>query len=201
MQNFVRDFSQWYDKWAIDVAANPSRFDDPISSALPDNRTLTINHIRGEINRLVAIVERESGTVLRTKGSPMKSTLTAAQRSEARTAQLAHTYDPPGTLRRDGVRHDNDHSDIANIRIAPTHGELLSPLPPYLPVFSSDAPHHHPADSMERHLDIQFRLLREELMCVLPSSSLERPSSNIVIQCYYTSFSQRSSRRYQQDVV
>lgn len=80
--------------------------------------------------------------------------------------QLTQTYDPPGDLRNDGPRHDNDFADIADIRVVPTHEELLSPVAPYLPVSTSDAPHHLPAHSMERHLDIQFRLLREELMCV-----------------------------------
>ena len=90
--------------------------------------------------------------------------MTAAQRSQARIARLAQTYDPPGVLRPDGPRHDNDSLDIEDIRIAPTHQELFCPVQPYLPVFSHDAPHHLPANSMERHLDIQFRLLREELM-------------------------------------
>jgi hypothetical protein len=34
----------------------------------------------------------------------------------------------------------------------------------YLPVNIPDGPHHLPADSMERLLDIQFRLFREEMM-------------------------------------
>ena len=135
-----------------------------MASASPNNRRLTIGHIREDIDRLTAIVERETGTVLRLRNGPSKSTLTAAQRSQARIAQLAQTYDPPGVLRPDGPRHDNDFLDIEEIRIAPTHAELFCPVQPYLPVFSPDAPHHLPADSMERHLDIQFRLLREELM-------------------------------------
>ena len=85
---------------------------------------------------------------------------------EALTSRLEQTYDPPGTLRGGGEpRHDNDFTDIRDIRIAPTNEELLCPLPPYLPVFLPTAPHHLPESSMERHLDIQFRLLREELMC------------------------------------
>lgn len=90
--------------------------------------------------------------------------MTAEQRRQARIVQLKYTYDPPGELRTEGYRHDNDYVDISQVRIAPTHEELLCPHPPYLPVFLPDAPHHLPEHSMERHLDIQFRLLREELM-------------------------------------
>jgi len=95
-------------------------------------------------------------------------TVTADQMQHALTSRLNHTYEPPGTL-RDGEtpRHDNDFTDIRDIRIAPTHEELLCPLPPYLPVFLPTAPHHLPVNSMQRHLDIQFRLLREEMMYVL----------------------------------
>ena len=131
-----------------------------------NNRKLIISHIREDIDRLTSIVERETGLVQRAKQRSTGPTVTNAQRSQARVAQLAQTYDPPGTLREDGPRHDNDFMEIDRIRIAPTHDELLCAVSPYLPVFSRDAPHHCPADSMQRHLDIQFRLLREELMCV-----------------------------------
>lgn len=104
--------------------------------------------------------------MLRLQKGPQKSTLTGEQRSQARIAQLAQTYDPPGALHNNGPRHDNDFEDISEIRIAPTNDELFCPVAPYMPVFSPHAPHHLPAGSMERHLDIQFRLLREELMYV-----------------------------------
>ena len=162
--NFVRQFVDWFDTWADAVSTAPPRFEDPITSAPANTRRLTIGHIREEVDRLTAIVERETGMVLRIQNNAQKPTMTAAQRSQARIARLAQTYDPPGVLRPDGPRHDNDSLDIEDIRIAPTHQELFCPVQPYLPVFSHDAPHHLPANSMERHLDIQFRLLREELM-------------------------------------
>ena len=162
--HFIRQFAEWFNTWADGVSASPSHFEDPIVSAPANNRRLTIDHIREEVERLTAIVERETGMVLRIQNGPPKPTMTAAQRSQARIARLAQTYDPPGVLRPDGPRHDNDFLDIEDIRIAPTHEELFCPVQPYLPVFSHDAPHHLPANSMERHLDIQFRLLREELM-------------------------------------
>jgi hypothetical protein len=146
------------------VSATPAHFQDTITSAHEAQRKLAIGHISEEIDRLLIIVERECGVVLRHQNAPAKSTLTHAQRSQARVAQLAQTYEPPGELRIDGPRHDNDFEAIEMIRIAPTHSELFSPVAPYMPVFSPDAPHHLQAGSMDRHLDIQFRLLREELM-------------------------------------
>ena len=80
--------------------------------------------------------------------------------------RLEQTYDPPGHLRPEGPRHDNDFMNIAEIRICPTSEELTCQLPPYLPVTVPGAPHHLPAGSMERHLDTQFRLLREDLTWV-----------------------------------
>ncbi|KAF5352576.1 hypothetical protein D9756_006113 [Leucocoprinus leucothites] len=167
---FIQQFAEWFSIWASDVSAVPARFEDTITSAAENQRKLTLGHISEEINRLLAIVERECGGVLRLQKGPVKSTVTRAQRTQARAAQLAQTYEPPGELRTDGPRHDNDFEAIEQIRIAPTHSELFSPVAPYMPVFSPDAPHHLPLGSMERHLDIQFRLLREELISTTRAS-------------------------------
>lgn len=148
-----------------DVSVAPALFQDTITSVPEKHRKLTIDHISEEIDRLLTIVERETGVVLRLEKA--KLTVTHVQRSQARSAQLEQIYDPPGELRSDGPRHDNDFATIEGIRIAPTHSELFSSVAPYIPVFDPDAPHHLPFGSMERHLDIQFRLLREELMYVL----------------------------------
>ncbi|KAI0294249.1 P-loop containing nucleoside triphosphate hydrolase protein, partial [Multifurca ochricompacta] len=66
--------------------------------------------------------------------------------------------------------HNNDFTDIRDIRIGPTHEELLWPLGPYLPVFLQTGPHHLPEHSMQRHLDIQFRLLREDMISSIRQS-------------------------------
>ncbi|KZT65176.1 hypothetical protein DAEQUDRAFT_539533 [Daedalea quercina L-15889] len=149
----VMDLASWFDTWAEDVI-----------------KKLTISRLGEEIDRLKTIVLRESETTSRLRRTAQKVALTPAQRREALYSQLTQTYDPPGTLRPAGPRHDNDKENIADIRIAPTHGELVSPVPPYLPVFLSEMPHHLRASSMEKHLDIQFRLLREELIATTRSS-------------------------------
>ncbi|KAH9934854.1 uncharacterized protein B0H18DRAFT_951386 [Fomitopsis serialis] len=160
----VMDLATWFQSWAEDVSANPPRFMDPLSSSPLNVRKLTISRLDEEITRLKTIVQRESETAERLRRPATRAVLSPAQRREALYSQLAQTYDPPGSLRPGGARHDNDKDSIAGIRIAPTHGELLCPIAAYLPVFLPNAPHHLPASSMERHLDIQFRLLREELM-------------------------------------
>jgi hypothetical protein len=152
---------EWFTTWVADISCTPPRFQDRITLLQPSSRRLVIGQLQEDIDRLVAIVTRESDS-MKQKGRPQKSAgITQEQRKQARLMQLAAAYDPPGGLRGSGRRHDNDFEDISRIRIAPTHNELLCATAPYLPVFLPDAPHHLPVDSIERHLDIQFRLLRE----------------------------------------
>jgi hypothetical protein len=147
------------------VKASPPTFQDPITSSILAVRNLTLEELEKSITRLGRIVGREYGDAEKMRRRVPNGRFTAAQIQEALTSRLEQTYDPPGTLRGGGEpRHDNDFTDIRNIRIAPTNEELLCPLPSYLPVFLPTAPHHLPESSMERHLDIQFRLLREEMM-------------------------------------
>lgn len=161
---FAHDYSGWFDTWATAVKASPPQFQDSITSADAGTRRLIIDQLREEVDRLVTIVDRDSNHAKKTLHKPAPTGMTPEQRRQARIMQLMYTYDPPGDLRDAGRRHDNDFEDISDIRVAPTHDELLCPVAPYLPVFTPDAPHHLPEHSMERHLDVQFRLLREELM-------------------------------------
>ncbi|KAG0361714.1 hypothetical protein BGZ54_008993, partial [Gamsiella multidivaricata] len=72
-------------------------------------------------------------------------------------------YDPPGTLSRNGPRHDNDHAEIASISIIPTEAELTCSRQPFLPSNGIDAPHHWP-QGWKRQIDIHFRLYREDML-------------------------------------
>lgn len=164
--HMVMDLTTWFATWAEAVSVSPPQFDDPLALAPINIQKLALSQLEDEIDRLGTIVQRESQSADRLRRPSQRVALSPAQRREALYSQLTQTYDPPGSLRPEGVRHDNDKDNIADIRIAPTHGELLSPVAPYLPVFLPEAPHHLQAGSMERHLDIQFRLLREELMYV-----------------------------------
>jgi len=71
--------------------------------------------------------------------------------------------DMPGELSVHGPRHDNDKASIADIRILPTPAEILSTMRnEYLPMRSYSVKAHHLPPGIERILDTQFRLLRED---------------------------------------
>ncbi|KAJ9661610.1 hypothetical protein H2201_006466 [Coniosporium apollinis] len=67
--------------------------------------------------------------------------------------------DLPGSLSRDGPRHDNDSENICNIQIMPTTQEILSSRQEYRPV--NDPAQWH-LQGPEGVFDRQFRLLRED---------------------------------------
>ncbi|KAI4239984.1 MAG: hypothetical protein L6R40_005416 [Gallowayella cf. fulva] len=67
--------------------------------------------------------------------------------------------DLPGALSELGPRHDNDHTDIFDIKILPTTDEIQSARLEYIP--SSDPTKHH-LPGLPGLLDRQFRLLRED---------------------------------------
>ncbi|KAI0047489.1 hypothetical protein FA95DRAFT_1582635 [Auriscalpium vulgare] len=166
IKDFVQVLSSSFRQWSLAVRETPALFKDTITSSEPAVRTLTIETVENIIQKLEHIADREFKRAerLRRPARPTHSQpkITAEQAQQARMSVLEQMYDPPGELREDGPRHDNDFADIASIRIAPTHGELMSTADPYIPAFLPDAPHHLPPRSPERLLDIQFRLLREE---------------------------------------
>ncbi|GJJ08048.1 hypothetical protein Clacol_002255 [Clathrus columnatus] len=167
----VNSIVDWFDVWAQHVSGINPVFKDNIINTTPSVRRHLLDRIREDIDRLSTIIQRETENDVKLKKPLVPQTsMTAAQRRQANILQFAQTYDPPGTLRPGGKRHDNDHVEISNIRVAPTQEELLCVLPPYLPFFRPEAPHHLQENSMQRHLDIQFRLLREEFISPIRSS-------------------------------
>ncbi|KAF3200213.1 hypothetical protein TWF106_003447 [Orbilia oligospora] len=71
--------------------------------------------------------------------------------------------DLPGELSLLGPRHDNDHELISDISILPTVTEILSNRPEFLPTkraYEETSRHHQ--TGIQRLVDIQFRLLRED---------------------------------------
>ncbi|CAJ2508248.1 Uu.00g094340.m01.CDS01 [Anthostomella pinea] len=69
--------------------------------------------------------------------------------------------DLPGQLSAEGPRHDNDHADICDISIFPTHAEIFSTRSEYLPTTDSSL-FHKPG--IHGRLDRAFRLLREDTL-------------------------------------
>ncbi|KAH9881756.1 hypothetical protein J1614_000927 [Plenodomus biglobosus] len=58
-------------------------------------------------------------------------------------------------------RHDNDKTDITDMSIFPTRGEILCEAKDFLPSTDPDEPHFL-TSKLERHIDTQFRLLRHD---------------------------------------
>ncbi|KAF5380591.1 hypothetical protein D9615_004617 [Tricholomella constricta] len=169
----VRRLQAWTVSWIAGISAVSSGFDDPLKDTNPATRDHIITHIRSKVDRLIHIVDREEAKFLRSerRAKNVLSPNLAADLDEGIISALRITYDGPGELRNLGIpRHDNDCIDIQDIRVAPTNKELLCTVVPYLPANLYDAPHHLPNESMERLLDIQFRLLREELTAPLRTS-------------------------------
>ena len=159
---------EWTDTWVSAVSSDDSTFDDPMSKVPEEARRILITRLQELVGRLVSIVDRKHRDQERAK-HPSRDVLSLrslALGSEGILAALHNAYEGPGALRTDGPSHDNDFVNIGDIQIAPTHGELTSALQPFLPANLYGAPHPLPAESMEQLLDIQFRLLREELTYV-----------------------------------
>jgi len=160
-----RKIVEWGRSWTAQVTKSPPDFKDKIGDLSQEAMTFQLRIIETRLDKLLKIVDREEQRATRSstaaKGRPVERS------NEALIAALEATFEGPGTMRGKGPRHDNDAIDIADIRIAPTHGELVTQTKPYLPANLPTAPHHLPSNSMDRLLDIEFRLLREELTYVL----------------------------------
>jgi hypothetical protein len=161
----VRELSRWLDLWISGISSTPPTFEDTWAiQATATSRLHSTNRLRDQIGRVVTIVDREQVAYERQHAVRRPLINSDSSANIGVMAYLDTGYSGAGHEREGGPRHDNDFTNINDIRIAPTHQELICPHPPFLPANIPNAPHHLPADSMERLLDIQFRLLREELM-------------------------------------
>ncbi|KAG8872870.1 hypothetical protein FRB97_007276 [Tulasnella sp. 331] len=165
----VRKLSDWFTQWSIAISTIPPGFQDPICTMKVDERRFRISRLEKLVMSLLELVDQAEGFTnrIRERGKSAKS---ADAHKAALLSALELNYEGPGQQRRQGPRHDNDFEDIADIRIAPTHDELCCILPPYLPANVPGGPHHLPANSMAKLVDIQFRLLREELIAPIRTS-------------------------------
>lgn len=158
---------RWTEAWVAGVSSTPPTFGDVIVKSTPLARDHITQYLKNEINKLVSIAERKNSELQRSKGKARAGpAFSMSSDNTGILAALDNAYEGPGESRAEGPRHDNDFVNVSDIRIAPTHGELTSKYDPFLPGNLYGAPHPHPPESMQRLLDIQFRLLREELMCV-----------------------------------
>jgi hypothetical protein len=154
----VDHIKEWFETWS----ASSHLFEDAWAPESDQARKHAIAMVRKDLDRVCDIVAREKARVHRYQPRRTISTDEAG----LQLALLA-TYVPPGHLRPEGPRHNNDFADIPEISVEPSQAELVCTVAPYLPANVAAAPHHLRSDSMERLLDIQFRLLREELLLVI----------------------------------
>jgi len=161
LNELVEHLTECFSIWRAGVLSQPPTFQDPVTSN-PGTCELTVQTLGETIERLRVIIGREHQVTESRRVVTKKVVLSDAEKAQVLLMRLEHTYDPPGHLRPEGQRHDNDFANITEVRICPTSDELMCPIAPYLPVTVPGAPHHLPAGSMERHLDVQFRLLRED---------------------------------------
>lgn len=154
LELMLTNLENWFKEWSLGLCATPALYTNPFDAE--DIRDHVVDLIEGKIDQLRAILERCRAP------RPAASVPTAVLvRDTDDTA-----FQGPGDLRVGGPRHDNDLVAIEEIRVAPTQSELLSEYDPYLPYNYHGAEHHKEAESMSRLLDIQFRLMREELVYV-----------------------------------
>ncbi|KAG0374707.1 hypothetical protein BGX24_010062 [Mortierella sp. AD032] len=80
----------------------------------------------------------------------------------------------PGELALHGPRHDNDHALIDKIDVLPTKDEVLCRDEPYLPINDiKESTTHFLSRGWSRHLDIHFRLYRQDMLKPLCASIQE----------------------------
>lgn len=163
LQELVSDLRSWTDTWINAISCSPPSFDDSILNVPVQARHFVVERLRELVNRVVAIVDRKHRDNERSKQPARPVVSLTSSSNEGILAALHNSYEGPGSIRPGGPRHDNDFVDIADIQIAPTDGELKSTQQPFLPANMYGAPHPLPSETMEQLLDIQFRLLREEL--------------------------------------
>ena len=152
----LTNLENWFKQWSLGISASPIQYVNPFDTV--DARQCVTGLVEEKIKQLRAIFERCS--------APRAVELHPTVSSSGGIDDM--TFQGPGELRVGGPRHDNDLVSIEEIKIAPTHSELLSEHDPYLPYNFHGAEHHEEAESMSRLLDIQFRLMREELVYVFP---------------------------------
>ncbi|KAH7335671.1 hypothetical protein B0J17DRAFT_769501 [Rhizoctonia solani] len=177
VSQLVERLAGWFDAWAIGLSSKPP-FDDECARFENYQKESIIETIGNDKERLLALFAQP-------KSRNIDRGARRQEISEGLIANLQRTLDNdgPGHLRKAGARHDNDHVRLRDIGVDPTPGELLCDEDPYLPGNFFDAPHHLESRSVGRLFDIQFRLLREEMIapvqtavqCVV--SDLKKPST------------------------
>ncbi|CAE6483759.1 unnamed protein product, partial [Rhizoctonia solani] len=148
--DFAEQMADWFDEWVVALESDPP-FQDELVAYNKDDREFIIENLQSDKEQILRL----------------KSYEPPSDASDPLLAELERVfeYDGPGDHSETGrPRHDNDHTEIDMIQVIPTSDELLCEADPYLPGNFFEAPHYHDPRSIERLLDIQYRLYREEFM-------------------------------------
>ncbi|KAG8681051.1 hypothetical protein FRC11_001634, partial [Ceratobasidium sp. 423] len=180
LRNTAEQIARWFEEWVTSLTSTPP-FNDECTTYDEDKRQLVINNIRGDKERVLRIVQREMVRYVVRQERPTRQGAT----TEGLIAALQRDcdYNGPGEHREKGPRHDNDHVSIFDIRVAPTNEELVCQDGPFLPGNFAEAPHFYDSNSVDRLIDVQFRLLREELIAPIRMATqliladLQKPSN------------------------
>ncbi|KAH8922476.1 P-loop containing nucleoside triphosphate hydrolase protein [Atractiella rhizophila] len=153
--------------WAKDMLSPCPTFRDTISVKSLEERTHAVSSVRRHFQNLKdSFLLRPAPVVLKKPQQNLKMKGETGVLEVVDLELMHEYYEPPGG------RHDNDHSDFRNVSVIPTHQELMSQKPSYLPFNIPGAPHHLVEGSIDRHVDILFRLMREDFVGPLKKAIL-----------------------------
>ncbi|CUA67624.1 hypothetical protein RSOLAG22IIIB_13485 [Rhizoctonia solani] len=170
--DFAEQIANWFDEWVVAIESDPP-FQDELVTYNKDDREFIIKNLQSDKEQILRLVWRGQ-TVVVINREAQKSYELPSDANDKLLSELERVfeYDGPGDHSETGrPRHDNDHTEIDMIQVIPTSDELLCEADPYLPGNFFEAPHYHDPRSIERLLDIQYRLYREEFTQVSVSST------------------------------
>ncbi|CUA77040.1 NFX1-type zinc finger-containing protein 1 [Homo sapiens] [Rhizoctonia solani] len=162
IRDFTEQIIQWFDEWVAGLTSKPP-FQDECVTYSEDQREFIIENLRRDKERILRLIRRPQTVFVKNNAQMSHRLLGNAAPGLVAALERNFDFDGPGEFCESGPRHDNDHAEFELIRVPPTRDELLCEDEPYLPANFFEGPHFHDPTSMERLLDIQFRLLREEL--------------------------------------
>ena len=121
-----------------------------------------LQHARTQVT---AVRRRDEAAAAAQNAFGVRESLRVAQEMQFEASVARETEPPPGALRDGGPRHDNDRADFREIAILPTAAEVECRIAPYLPIQREpELASPFVANPVDRHLDVQFRLLREDML-------------------------------------
>ncbi|CUA77745.1 Helicase required for RNAi-mediated heterochromatin assembly 1 [Schizosaccharomyces pombe 972h-] [Rhizoctonia solani] len=162
IRDFAEQITQWFDEWVAGLTSK-SPFQDECVTYSEDQREFVIENLRRDKEQILRLIRRAQAVFVKNNVQMSHQLLGNAAPGLVAALERNFDFDGPGEFCESGPRHDNDHAEFELIRVPPTRDELLCEDEPYLPANFFEGPHFHDPTSMERLLDIQFRLLREEL--------------------------------------